>query len=309
LFRAGDGGAMKDWPEVPMSAGYVIYSLDWDKFRRLVERPTRGQLAALAKLLRDEFEELDGEFEDGDPILGWPTDRRSLARIAAERLALPDWYGDLSTPGKNLWEGAIFTACQDCDAIDVGFRVDNDGVYWDVIELAWKHLGVVPGTVTEVALSAFGTRPYRYHPRPGPVKTRAEYDREEAGRRATLDALGKALGQFLKDAERGQKRPDELLEELEKHEGVSRAHKDLVKEFLSDDEPEDEEDDFEEWSPMHSMHDPEEVEKMRAELQSVGPAMTSEKKKDVRQQYQKDLLPAVERVARDGRLLFIQVDT
>ena len=36
---------------------------------------------------------------------------------------------------------------------DVGFRVgcrgDDVMVYWDVIELAWQHLGVVPHTITE----------------------------------------------------------------------------------------------------------------------------------------------------------------
>ncbi len=192
-------------------AGYVIYSLDWKKFQRLVERPTRGQLAALAELLEGGLEEYDGEFEEGDPVGSWPRDRKSLARVAAERLALPDWYGDLSAAGKALWEGAVFTACQDCDGIDVGFRVDSDGVYWDVIEAAWKHLGVVPGTITDVALSAFGTRPYRYHPPPAPGKGRAEYDREEAGRRASLEALSQALKQFLKDAEGGKKHPDQLL--------------------------------------------------------------------------------------------------
>ncbi|MBI3464403.1 MAG: hypothetical protein HY000_15305, partial [Planctomycetes bacterium] len=77
-------------------AGYIIYSLDWDKFRRFVEQPTKQQLLAFADLLSDEFDRHRREFNKGDPVSKWPSDRESLAKIAAQRLALPDWYGDLS---------------------------------------------------------------------------------------------------------------------------------------------------------------------------------------------------------------------
>jgi hypothetical protein len=64
-------------------AGYVIYSLDWPKFSALVERPTPAQLSILARGLADERDELDGEFEEDDPILGWPED---VATISADDL-------------------------------------------------------------------------------------------------------------------------------------------------------------------------------------------------------------------------------
>lgn len=51
-------------------AGYIIYSLDWDKFRGMVEHPTTAQLAILAQGVADERDNLDGEFDEGDPILG-----------------------------------------------------------------------------------------------------------------------------------------------------------------------------------------------------------------------------------------------
>jgi hypothetical protein len=60
---------------------------------------------------------------------------------------------------------------------------------------------------------------------------------------------------------------------------------------------------------MHSMHTPDEVRKMLAELRSIESAMQQGKKKDVRRQYDEDLLPAISSVADDGRMLFIQVDT
>lgn len=292
-------------------AGYIIYSLDWNKFRQLVEQPTENQLTVLAKLVRDGLEENDGEFDEDDPIAEWPTKTKDLVPIVAERLALPDWYSDLSTPGKSLWEGVIFNACMNSKKIDVDFRVDSDGVYWDVIELAWKQLGVVPHAASDVALSAFGTRPYRYHPRSGPGKTRAEFDQERDGQRASLEALGNLLGQFLEGAKKGQKDPNKLVDELEEAKGVSREHKDLIKDFLNDDDDEDDEDEDEdnEWTSMHSMHTPDEVVKMRAELHSVEAAIKAAKNQDALADYQDELMPALEAITSDGRMLFIQVDS
>lgn len=292
-------------------AGYIIYSLDWGRFQQFVERPTPGQLAALGELLSEGLEEHDGEFDEDDPVLTWPTDAEGLAQVAAKRLAMPDWYGDLSTSGKNLWESVIFDACMDCDDIDVGFRVDSDGVYWDVIELAWKRLGVVPGQISNVALSAFGKRPYRYHAPTKTAKTREQHDKEEADRRSSLTALSGMLGQFLQDAKQGQPDPDSLLEEIDQHQGVSEQHKKALKGLLGDEDSDDDDDDGEsdEWESMHSMHTPDEVQKMLAELRSLESAMHNAKKKDVRQQYEEDLLPAIDSVAGEGRMLFIQVDT
>lgn len=251
-------------------AGYIIYSLDWDKFRKFVERPTPGQLAALGNLLSEGLEAEKGEFDEDDPVVTWATDSGGLAQIAANRLAMPDWYGDLTTPGKNLWQGAIFEACMDCDDIDVGFRVDSDGVYWDVIELAWKQLGVVPGQISDVALSAFGTRPYRYHSPAKKVKSREQPGKDEADRRSSLAAISGMLRRFFE----------------------------TFKKVLGS-----------QWEPMHSMHAPDEVQKMLSELQSLKSAMHNAREEDVQQQYEEELLPAIDSVAADGRMLFIQMDT
>lgn len=221
--------------ENPM-AGFIIYSLDWPKFQQMVEGPSPQQLTLLAKELAAEREELDGEFDDGDPILDWPEDAKSLVSIVAKRLAMPDWYGDLSRAGKDLWEQTIYGACMNCKKLGLGFRVDSDGVYWDLLQVARDALHVPPNQVTSVALSAFGNRPFRYHP---PAKR------------------------------------------------VTR---------------------FDDWSPTHSMHPPEEVQKMLAELKSVEAAIVASND-EVRRQYEEELLPSVAKVAKDGRLLFIGVDT
>jgi hypothetical protein len=216
-------------------AGYIIYSLDWDRFRAMVEHPTSAQIAILAQGLDGERENLDGEFDEGDPILYWPTDADALARVVAERLARADWYGDLSEQGRQLWESAFYVACMSEEALGLGFRVDSDGVYWDVINLIVERLGDRPETPGKSAMSRFGTVPFRYHP---PARPRSSY-----------------------------------------------------------------------WTPMHSMHTPDEVQRMLAELRSVAPAAEAARDEDVRQQFAEELLPAVERVAADRRLLFIQVDT
>jgi hypothetical protein len=288
-------------------AGYIIYSLDWDKFRKFVERPAPGQLTAFASRLCDGLNEY--EVDEGDPMRAWPTKAKALAPIAAKRLAMPDWYGDLSAAGKAVWEGAIFGLCMDCDEIDVGFRVDNDGVYWDVMELAWKQLGVVPGQISDVALSAFGYRPYRYHPETKPAKTRKEYDKEEAKRRSELTEAKGFVDELLKDTKKSKSAPDpnKMMEELK--EGDPNSIMKALMGFFGDVQEGGGDNHLEDWQPMHSMHTPDEVRKIFAELQSVESAMQKAKKREVRRQYEEDLLPAISSVADDGRMLFIQVDT
>ncbi|MFO0930950.1 MAG: hypothetical protein U0736_28630 [Gemmataceae bacterium] len=292
--------------------GYILYSLDPEKFRRLVEQPSPQQLAALADRVRDGLDEQDGEFDEGDPVAAWPRDTAALTRLVADRLARPDWYGDLSTTGKNLWEGVIFGACMNDDAVDVDFRVDSDGVDWDVIELAWKHLGVVPSTVSAVAMSTFGIRPFRYHPPAGPARSRDDFDREQEEGRASLQALDQLLGRFLDDVKQGRDDPDRLMEELQKAEGVSDDHKDAIRDLLSDDEDDEEastNDEDDDYTPMHSMHPPEEVERMLTELRSVERPLKASKNKDAWHDYRDELLPALERIVADRRMLFVQVDT
>jgi hypothetical protein len=216
-------------------AGYIIYSLDWPRFSALVGRPTPAQLAILARGLADQRDEMDGEFEEDDPIADWPEDTKALAPIVAERLARPDWYGDLSPAGRQVWETAFYVTCMREEDLGIGFRVDSDGVYWDVINQIVERLGDRPETPGKSAMSRFGTVPFRYHP---PARPRSA-----------------------------------------------------------------------DWTPMHSMHPPDEVRRMLAELRSVAPAVEAAKDPDVREQFTEELLPAVERVAADGRLLFIQVDT
>ena len=191
----------------------------------------------------------------------------------------------------------------------MGFRADNEGICWDVIELLWKQLGVVPGQISDVALSAFGYRPYRYHPETKPAKTRKEHEQEEAERRSALTEAKGFVDELLTDTKKSKAAPDpnKMMEELK--EGKSDSIMKLLMGSFADVQEGGGGTRLEEWQPMHSMHTPDEVRKMLAELRSVESAIQKAKKKDVRRQYEEDLLPAITSVADDGRMLFIQVDT
>lgn len=146
-------------------AGYYISSLDWDKFQKFVNRPTKQQLLAFAELLAEQLDGDDSEREADDPIQEWPGDPAKLCSLVQERLARPDWYGDLSDAGKDAWSMALDYFCSQEGPRGVGFRRDHDGIYWTLLDLAWKELHVASEqVVAEVAISAFGQRPYRYHP-------------------------------------------------------------------------------------------------------------------------------------------------
>jgi hypothetical protein len=118
-----------------------------------------------AELISDGLDEHDGEFEDGDAVHDWPSEPVELCDLVEDRLARPDWYGDLSDVGKGIWCNAVFGFCSRTDRDAVGFRVEHDGIYWDVLELAHKLLKLPLNRFSpDVALSAFGQRAYRYHP-------------------------------------------------------------------------------------------------------------------------------------------------
>lgn len=217
-------------------AGYHIYSLDWGKFRGFADAPTRPQLLAFAGLVSDGLDTCDCSFKDDDPLRDWPSEPEELCTLLEPRLRQPDWYGDLSDIGKSLWAGAVSKFCDDARPKDVKFRVESDGIYWDVIEIAYRHHGL-PGRITGAILSHFGTRPYRYF------------------------------------------QPPDYIPSLRS------------------------------WMPYHSMHTPEEVRAFLEELKEAAPSILASGDEGARRDYEEELLPVVEKVARAGRMLYIAVDT
>ena len=218
-------------------AGYALYSLDWEKFQRFVNSPTREQLLAFSEIISDGLDEYDEELEEGDPVADWPSEPEMLCDLVKQRLTMPDWYGDLSDTGKRIWEWAVFGFCMNTNDKEMGFEVESDGIYWDVIELAQKHHKLPQNYITDHLLTHFGHRLYRYHPDPE--------------KRLAFDG----------------------------------------------------------WVPYHSMHTPEEVQQMIEALNVARPTIEASGDEDALRDYEEELMPALDKIADRGRMLFIQLDT
>jgi hypothetical protein len=290
-------------------AGYFLDSLDHDSFRKLVEQPTGAQLALLAEALAEELVEWRDEFERGDPMKRWPRKAAALIPIVAGRLDMADWYGDLSQVGKEVWESALLEVLAE-PALGLKRAVESQGVEYEVVDAVWKLLGVVPGTVSDVALSAFGSRPFRYQPPAGSGRTREEYDREAERLRPFLEAATDVLTGSLRGLPlfgaptEKPKSDEELLQEFEKHEGLSPADKQQFAALLSDEPFEGDEDGYQ-WTPSHSIHPPDEVKRIQDELRSLETRINADPRPEVRKQYEAELMPAIDRVAAGGRMLLV----
>lgn len=295
-------------------AGYILYSLDASKLLRVIDQPTDAELNQLAEVLRDQLE----DFDEPDPVFksGLTTDE--LKALVKSRFAKPDWYGDLSTVGKNLWEDLIWElAMEDLEPpIDLGFECESDGVYWDVIEECWKRLGVVPNQLSSIAMSSFGITPLRYTPpQTGPQTTREEFDAQQEQRLDGLNAAQAVMEESQDALLSGNMDEKQLLAKLQASGAgeVADMMRDMMNVLDGDDDEEDldpfDEDEDEEFTAMHSMHLPEQVTAMQKELESIANEMSQHQDNEVREEFTEELLPTIQKVANEKRVLFIQVDT
>jgi hypothetical protein len=66
---------------------------------------------------------------------------------------------------------------------------------------------------------------------------------------------------------------------------------------------------FSDWTAWHSMHTPEEVKWLLQALTEAESAVRKAKSADVLSDYEDELMPAIEKIAKEGRMLFVHVDT
>ena len=130
---------------------------------------------------------------------------------------------------------------------------------------------------------------------------------DPAEHRAGLKSLQKLLAQAEQD-------PTRLPELLAASTDIPEYLKQGLTSLLSDDEDNDEDagaggDPWDAWHPMHSMHLPGEVQQMLAEVKLVEQKILASDIEGVREQCENDLLPTLERLAEEDRMLFVQVDT
>lgn len=139
-------------------AGYILYSLDGKRVESFLRSPTQAEIEHFAEQVSQCLDQYDTSFEKGEPMKDWPSDPAELASILRQYLAKPDWYCDWSDEGKQLWQDSFEALC--CDRF--GHECESDGIYWNVIEEAVRHHGVKPDTITDLEVTHFGTRPFRY---------------------------------------------------------------------------------------------------------------------------------------------------
>lgn len=66
---------------------------------------------------------------------------------------------------------------------------------------------------------------------------------------------------------------------------------------------------FETWAPMHSIHLAEDVVKLRDEVLAAEEAVMNSNDDNAKQEYEDELMPALDKLVQENRVLFVSVDT
>jgi len=143
-------------------AGYFLYTIDNDAFTRLTTSPTKADGDALADFIVEELEDYLEDVDDESDAEMWPKDRNGLSALIIKRLAMPDWYSDLSCDNANMWDNVLF-ALQDEPGEEIGIDFqcsDYESIYWDCAEIAAKQ------GASMMAELAFGSSGFRYFGKP-----------------------------------------------------------------------------------------------------------------------------------------------
>lgn len=136
-------------------AGYFLYTLAGGVFAQLTNSPTREQGLVLADHLGEVLEEAEASAL-------WPRDRAALAGLIRRRLALPDWYADLSYEDARVWDEVVSSLEREPGkAIGIDFQCsDYESIYWDCAEIAASK------GATMMAEATFGSSGFRYFGQP-----------------------------------------------------------------------------------------------------------------------------------------------
>lgn len=136
-------------------AGYFLYTLAGGVFTQLTNSPSREQGLVLADHLGEVLEEAEASAM-------WPRDRDALADLIWRRLALPDWYADLSDEDARVWDKVVFSLDREPgEAIGIDFQCsDYESIYWDCAEIAASQ------GATMMTETTFGSSGFRYFGQP-----------------------------------------------------------------------------------------------------------------------------------------------
>ena len=143
-------------------AGYYLYSIDSGVFTQLTTNPTKENGLIIADALLEELEDFLEDIEDEADVAFWPQEREALADLIVKRLAMPDWYADLSLDNAEMWDNVLLMLQDDAgDELGLNFECAKyESVYWDCAELAAAQ------GATMMAEPNFGGSGFRYSVQP-----------------------------------------------------------------------------------------------------------------------------------------------
>lgn len=142
-------------------AGYHLYSFDAGTFYQLTTTPTLEQARLLADAVVDDLEDLLTEYDEDEYTRKlWPRSAGKLALALQDRLARPDWYGDLRMGDAFVWDTILYSWMNEPgQELGLDLRCENDGLlYWDAAHRAARH------GATRMREPLFGNNGFRYHP-------------------------------------------------------------------------------------------------------------------------------------------------
>jgi hypothetical protein len=85
---------------------YYLYTYDDEVFTQLTTSPTKEQSDILADYIVEDLEDfIDDYVEEGASI--WPTDRDELSEFIRKRLAMQDWFSDLTDGNDEVWDEIV----------------------------------------------------------------------------------------------------------------------------------------------------------------------------------------------------------
>lgn len=141
-------------------AGYHLYSFDAGVFHQLTTTPTAAQARLLAEAIAEDLEDLLDEYDEEEYTRKlWSRSVGKLAMAIQDRLARPDWYGDLRMGDAFVWDTILYLWMDEPgEELGLDLRCENDGMlYWDAAHRAARH------GATRMREPLFGNSGFRYH--------------------------------------------------------------------------------------------------------------------------------------------------
>ncbi|MEQ8210229.1 MAG: hypothetical protein RH917_10390 [Lacipirellulaceae bacterium] len=188
-------------------AGYFLSTLDRAKFEQLITNPSDEQATLLAEAFLEELEDFLEDVEEESDRELWPTDEEGLAAFIKKRLAMPDWYSDLSLDNALVWD-RLHDLFFDEPGEEIGLdpqMSDYESIYWDCAEIAAAQ------GASLMAEPKFGNSGFRYHGKPSDGGVYPMYSVFAGEELSELATQVKSVESHFATLEEGEDTPREMF--------------------------------------------------------------------------------------------------